>query len=71
MKEHPGNTYIGKPSRGSGGEGIFLMKRPLDMPSYTTTKEYIVQRYIERPLMIDKKKFDLRICVLIKGFNPI
>lgn len=27
MKRNPNSVYIGKPSKGSGGEGIFLMKR--------------------------------------------
>jgi len=30
-----------------------------------------VQRYIKTPLLLEKKKFDLRLYVLIKGFNPI
>ena len=31
----------------------------------------LVQRYIKTPILIDKKKFDLRLYVLIKGFDPI
>jgi hypothetical protein len=31
----------------------------------------LVQRYIKNPLLVDNKKFDLRIYVLLKGFSPI
>jgi len=31
----------------------------------------LVQRYIKTPILVDKKKFDLRLYVLIKGFDPV
>ena len=31
----------------------------------------LVQRYIKTPLLIENKKFDLRLYVLIKGYDPI
>ena len=31
----------------------------------------IVQKYIERPLIIQKKKFDIRLWVVAAGFNPL
>jgi glutathione synthase/RimK-type ligase-like ATP-grasp enzyme len=33
MKEHPKFTFIAKPSRGKGGEGIFLINKFSDLPS--------------------------------------
>ena len=31
----------------------------------------VVQEYIERPLLIDKMKFDLRMYVLLLGIDPV
>lgn len=71
MKRNPSTVYIGKPSKGSGGEGIFLMKKFSDMPKYPSTHELVIQEYIDEPLIVEKKKFDLRLYVFIKGFDPI
>lgn len=64
IKEHPMNWMIAKPSRGRGGDGIFLFKGQFN-PPYGQT-EFVVQKYISRPLLVEKKKFDLRVYVLIK-----
>ena len=31
----------------------------------------LVQRYVKTPLLLDGKKFDLRLYVLIKGYDPV
>lgn len=33
--------------------------------------EYLVQHYIDNPLLVDNKKFDLRLYVLVKSFDPL
>lgn len=45
-----------------------------DIPNSLSTgekKDMLVQRYIKTPLLIDNKKFDLRLYVVIVGLDPI
>ena len=35
MKDHPKFTFIAKPNKGKGGEGIFLMSKYSDLPTYS------------------------------------
>ena len=61
MKDHPKFTFIAKPNKGKGGEGIFLISKYSDLPTYswsTKTSELLVQRYIKHPLLIEKYEFD-------------
>lgn len=71
MKDHPKFTFIAKPSRGRGGEGITLVQKFSELHQTWSFKErdLLVQRYIKKPLIIDGKKFDLRIYVLLKGYT--
>jgi glutathione synthase/RimK-type ligase-like ATP-grasp enzyme len=71
MRAFPNYTFIAKPSKGRGGDGIFLVKKFSDLPKTALTNDFIIQRYIDNPYLIDKKKFDLRIYVVIKGINQI
>jgi hypothetical protein len=48
-----------------------LIRRFADLPRNATHNEYLVQRYIENPLLINNKKFDIRLYVVIKGVDPI
>ena len=47
------------------------MKKFSDLPKSALNHDFVVQRYIDNPYLIDKKKFDLRIYVVIKGINPL
>jgi glutathione synthase/RimK-type ligase-like ATP-grasp enzyme len=71
MRAFPNYTFIAKPSKGRGGDGIFLVKKFTDLPRSALNHDFIVQRYIENPYLIDKKKFDFRIYVVIKGIDPV
>jgi tubulin polyglutamylase TTLL11 len=67
--------YIAKPTSGSQGDGIVLVRKPEDLPmfrnSYIQNDQYVVQRYIDNPLLIENKKFDLRLYVLVTSVNPM
>lgn len=69
ITERPNNWMIAKPSRGCGGEGIFLFKGQFNPPF--SMNEFVIQKYLSKPLLVEKKKFDLRVYVLIKKFDPL
>ncbi|CAD8087330.1 unnamed protein product [Paramecium sonneborni] len=60
-------TYIAKPDAGSQGDGIYLIKKLKDVKA---NESMVIQQYISKPLLIDKKKFDLRLYVLIISLDP-
>ncbi|XP_029024685.1 tubulin polyglutamylase TTLL11 [Betta splendens] len=66
-------TFIVKPDGGSQGDGIYLIRDPSDLKLMTATqaKQAVVQEYIQKPLLIDKLKFDIRLYVLIKSMEPL
>lgn len=63
------NTFIVKPDGSAQGKGIFLTKRLQDVENLSTI--CVAQQYIRNPLLIDKKKFDLRIYVLVTNCCPL
>ena len=64
-----------KPIGRSQGKGIFLFQKISDISEWSDNsnqpESYIVQRYINNPLLIGHKKFDLRIYVLVTSHNPL
>ena len=52
MRHFPNQTFICKPSKGRGGEGISLIKKFHDLPRNANHHEYLVQRYVENPLLV-------------------
>ncbi|XP_076014734.1 tubulin polyglutamylase TTLL11 [Genypterus blacodes] len=66
-------TFIVKPDGGSQGDGIYLIRDPSDLKlmAGSQARQAVVQEYIQRPLLIDKLKFDIRLYVLIKSLEPL
>ncbi|CAF3130716.1 unnamed protein product [Rotaria sp. Silwood2] len=62
-------TFIVKPSDGSQGEGIYLLRDPSHC--IVTNRQHVAQEYIDRPLLINGLKFDLRIYVVILNLYPL
>lgn len=84
FKRCSGSTWIMKPVAKSQGKGIFLFRKLKDITDWkkdsSRTEEqrdgaqvesYVVQRYIENPYLINGKKFDLRVYVLVTSFAPL
>ncbi|XP_060719193.1 tubulin polyglutamylase TTLL11 isoform X2 [Tachysurus vachellii] len=66
-------TFIVKPDSGSQGDGIYLIRDPADLRaiSGSQVKQAVVQEYIQKPLLIDKLKFDIRLYVLVRSLYPL
>lgn len=58
--------FIIKPVASSRGRGIKLMTSASGVP-----KKCLVSKYIDNPFIINNKKFDLRLYVVITGFAPL
>ena len=66
--ENPNCVYIVKPEGGCQGRGIYLTRK---IDSLTTKKKFIVQRYLNKPYLINGYKFDLRLYVLVTSVDPL
>lgn len=63
-----GTTYIIKPENSSKGRGIFLSK---SLEPIALFEPQVAQVYINRPLLIDDFKFDIRMYVLVTRCQPL
>jgi hypothetical protein len=62
-------TFIVKPAAGSEGCGIFLIKKFKDIPSFAFGAPHVAQEYVDEPLLLNGKKFDLRIYVMVTNLQ--
>lgn len=68
MEGKPNKTYIVKPNEGACGVGIFLTRK---LDKLDPKLKCVVQRYITRPLIIDNRKFDMRVYCLVTSMSPL
>eukprot|EP00826_Nyctotherus_ovalis_P005450 TRINITY_DN11231_c0_g2_i3.p1 TRINITY_DN11231_c0_g2~~TRINITY_DN11231_c0_g2_i3.p1 ORF type:complete len:218 (-),score=41.78 TRINITY_DN11231_c0_g2_i3:218-871(-) len=68
-----GNMWIVKPIGSSRGRGIRIFDSLREIMDYVSSKgqQYVVQKYIENPMLIKGRKFDIRQWVLVTSWNPI
>lgn len=63
-------TFIVKPVANCQGRGIYLT-REFDKIKMNNGEQYVVQRYMHKPFLVDGLKFDMRIYVLVYGVDPL
>lgn len=62
-----GGMWIVKPTASSRGRGIFLLR---DLKELPPEEGLVVSQYIQNPLLIQGLKFDIRVYVLVTGYEP-
>lgn len=67
------NIWIVKPGHGSRGRGIKVLDDLQGIITLATSrkKSAIAQKYIENCFTLEKKKFDIRLWVLVTNWNPL
>ncbi|CAK1596204.1 unnamed protein product [Parnassius mnemosyne] len=82
-RKSPQSTWIMKPCGKSQGTGIFLINKLSKLkkwsreakipfhPQLGSKESYVISRYIDNPLLIGGKKFDLRLYILVTSFRPL
>eukprot|EP01084_Bolivina_argentea_P148205 259150_1 len=72
-----GTKWILKPSSRAQGNGIFIINRLSQIKKWTNSSKYngnetyVISKYIEKPLLIGGRKFDLRLYALVTSFRPL
>jgi len=69
---HHKAVFLAKSSQGSQGKGIKFIFSPKDLKEDIAidTRGCCVQQYVSNPLILDNKKSDLRMYVLISSLKP-
>ncbi|XP_023337938.1 probable tubulin polyglutamylase TTLL1 [Eurytemora carolleeae] len=81
-RKNPNSTWIMKPCGKSQGAGIFLINKLSKLKKWSresrtvfnpnlNKETYVISRYIDNPLLLGGKKFDLRLYVLVTSFRPM
>lgn len=80
FRRNPNTMWIMKPTSRSQGKGIFIINKLAQIKKWSTQSRwaqmplkeaYVISRYLDNPLLIGGKKFDLRIYVLVTSYRPL
>ncbi|XP_019631189.1 PREDICTED: probable tubulin polyglutamylase TTLL1 [Branchiostoma belcheri] len=83
FRKNPNSTWIMKPTGKARGIGIFLINKLSQLKKWSRDSKtnsfaapsgkdaYVISRYIDNPLLIGGKKFDLRLYVLVTSYRPL
>ncbi|TKC39842.1 hypothetical protein EI555_008143 [Monodon monoceros] len=83
FRKSPSSTWIMKPCGKAQGKGIFLINKLSQIKKWSwdsktsafmtqSTKEaYVISLYINNPLLISGRKFDLRLYILVSTYPPL
>ena len=83
FRKNPSSMWIMKPTSKARGIGIFLINKLNQLKKWShmsgsvsssgakEKETYVISRYIENPLLIGGKKFDLRMYVLVTSYRPL
>merc|ERR1712166_378850 len=80
FRRNPNWVWIVKPSNCAQGKGIFLLNKLSQVKKWSAGKNfespqskstYVISRYIDNPLLVGGKKFDLRIYALVTSYRPL
>ncbi|KAH9505341.1 Tubulin polyglutamylase ttll11 [Bulinus truncatus] len=69
-KSHSKPMFIVKPSEGSQGDGIYLLRDPRQY-NHCNGRYHVIQEYLSDVFLIDKFKFDLRVYVVLRSLDPL
>ena len=67
--EKEGLPWIVKLSAGKRGLGIKLVSSSSQIPN--NSQEYVAQRYIQRPFLVHRRKFHMRLYLVITNMQPL
>jgi tubulin polyglutamylase TTLL6/13 len=70
IKNKKPKTFIVKPVHMCQGRGIYLVRKFEDI-LVEPGEQFVAQRYMSKPYLIDGLKFDLRVYILIYGIDPL
>eukprot|EP00602_Paraphysomonas_sp_CaronLab_P000522 CAMPEP_0185019658 /NCGR_PEP_ID=MMETSP1103-20130426/2264_1 /TAXON_ID=36769 /ORGANISM="Paraphysomonas bandaiensis, Strain Caron Lab Isolate" /LENGTH=436 /DNA_ID=CAMNT_0027550087 /DNA_START=74 /DNA_END=1381 /DNA_ORIENTATION=+ len=80
FRRNPNAMWIMKPTARSQGKGIFIINKLAQIKKWSQQSRwaqmplkeaYVISRYVEDPLLIGGKKFDLRLYVLVSSYRPL